>query len=955
MIAMLLLAFTQAFASSGKIADSRNAFPHLWAFPENESVRLDEIHIESILQNILDAENLSLKLQTHKNISLSRTSTRWQQQYFGIPVIGGGVTVVADENNHIRSLYQSLARFHTDFKPLFSLSSSEALTIAKQRIAPASLRGDITTEQVIFPQDGLPVACYLVKIPAQNPLGDWEVFVDASSGKILLLEDQLRHVSGVGMVFDPDPVTVLQDSTLIDDDNNAEAIPIEAYSEVELLDITFTEDEHYLLTGSYVDTEPTADRAILAEPVFSFLRDDLRFEEVMCYYHIDHTARYLAGLGLNAFIPAPLLVNVNGTEADMSFFSPHTGMLTTGTGGVDDAEDADVIIHEYGHAVMDQILGIWRGGETALLSEGWCDYLAGQYSQHVAADFGSNRVFNWDGNGEFWDGRILNADYTYPEIEDMEPHQAGQLWSSLLMEILRRSGNRDDWNRVIVEHLTVIGDSATVTDAAAALLITDLDITNGAFRSLIVQGCERREIFPAGVFSPNISHRSLKDTENLEDPRIVTASIASDIPLDSERVWLIYAFEEQMPDTVLMANHGNENIYEGEIPAPRRETDVGYYLVSADTLGVFSTYPQGAPLVGCRYHAGADFTPPALVNLSELPNTVFRLGESNISVDAQDNLGMESVIVLLYDSAVDFVDSLALEQAADSDQWRGKLDWDMNDGQEMFYRVLLTDAAENRNSSLSRLYSFARQNEAYIDIFEADSPRWLLTGWNRLGEAGRLNSGGLADRLPDDASHVESVAMLDENWNFTQFGRVRVLFWEKHPLSPDGGETAEVDLSLDGGESWANLIRFRNSQDWWVRREINLDEYALANEQQVRLRWRTTTAEGVEPGAGWFIDDIFISVHNIVSASESEAELPSNVALICFPNPANSSINIQYSASGSMSITLLSLDGRRIMQLPVVLGEGVKSLSVEHLPSGRYFIEMRGQNQRRVLPFTVQK
>jgi len=73
------------------------------------------------------------------------------------------------------------------------------------------------------------------------------------------------------------------------------------------------------------------DRAMPDEPIFSFLRDDPRFEEVMCYFHIDHTARYLAELGYDAFIPAPLLVNVNGIEADMSFFSPHTGTLTTGT------------------------------------------------------------------------------------------------------------------------------------------------------------------------------------------------------------------------------------------------------------------------------------------------------------------------------------------------------------------------------------------------------------------------------------------------------------------------------------------------------------------------------------------------------------------------------------------------------------------------------------------------
>ncbi|MEZ4916786.1 MAG: hypothetical protein R2836_07345 [Chitinophagales bacterium] len=46
-------------------------------------------------------------------------------------------------------------------------------------------------------------------------------------------------------------------------------------------------------------------------------------------------------------------VDTHGNNgADNSFFSPATPLrLIFGEGGVDDAEDADVIIHEYGHAI----------------------------------------------------------------------------------------------------------------------------------------------------------------------------------------------------------------------------------------------------------------------------------------------------------------------------------------------------------------------------------------------------------------------------------------------------------------------------------------------------------------------------------------------------------------------------------------------------------------------------
>ena len=40
-------------------------------------------------------------------------------------------------------------------------------------------------------------------------------------------------------------------------------------------------------------------------------------------------------------------------KADNSFYSPATRKIKYGSGGVDDAEDADVILHEYGHSIQD--------------------------------------------------------------------------------------------------------------------------------------------------------------------------------------------------------------------------------------------------------------------------------------------------------------------------------------------------------------------------------------------------------------------------------------------------------------------------------------------------------------------------------------------------------------------------------------------------------------------------
>ena len=98
---------------------------------------------------------------------------------------------------------------------------------------------------------------------------------------------------------------------------------------------------------------------------------------------------------------------------DNSFFQPSTNRISFGHGCVDDNEDADVILHEYGHALHYSINEDWFGGDTGAIGEGFSDYWAQSYSISTenGLSFLPNLVFNWDGHGENvnWAGRILNA------------------------------------------------------------------------------------------------------------------------------------------------------------------------------------------------------------------------------------------------------------------------------------------------------------------------------------------------------------------------------------------------------------------------------------------------------------------------------------------------------------------------------------------------------------------
>lgn len=167
-------------------------------------------------------------------------------------------------------------------------------------------------------------------------------------------------------------------------------------------------------------------------------RGDADFEGLNVLYHLHAWGSYVHGLGFTSIAIKPVPADPHGLAADESKFT-YLGaerVLMFGDGGVDDAEDADVIVHEYNHYLIDDCSpGTSVGFERKSLDEGSCDYFAASYSAGLAT-FGSGQVFNWDGHNPFWKGRVVNSAKTYPDsIETTSIHRTGQLWSSCLFSL----------------------------------------------------------------------------------------------------------------------------------------------------------------------------------------------------------------------------------------------------------------------------------------------------------------------------------------------------------------------------------------------------------------------------------------------------------------------------------------------------------------------------------------
>jgi zinc metalloprotease ZmpB len=267
--------------------------------------------------------------------------------------------------------------------------------------------------------------------------------------------------TAAAQVFFPNPVQSLANESLTDQKDadyfSADPSLRAAYKAVTLTDL----DGSGTLTGTYAKvTSETGTPARVASNGFVYTRNDDRFEQVMAYYWVTQAQRYLQSLGLRGPVNArQQLLRINQFGGDNSFYREGTGKLTItlGKGGVDDAEDGEVIVHEYGHSVQDdQVPGFGSTLEAGSIGEAFGDYLAVTVSSAVTHDtsFQQPCVADWDSTsytpGPFHCLRRVDGTKHYPEDVEGEVHADGELWSAALWRARGLIGDPTLTDKVII-------------------------------------------------------------------------------------------------------------------------------------------------------------------------------------------------------------------------------------------------------------------------------------------------------------------------------------------------------------------------------------------------------------------------------------------------------------------------------------------------------------------------
>lgn len=573
-----------------------------------------------------NAKTLGIPTYTDVNVSFSKIGNsgqtfRFQQSIKNVPVYQSEIIVHYDKTGQLTySSSENLKKNVADINTDATFPISEA--IQKAHIATQT-KGEITFEEgklfVYVTEDNETKLVYRVVTKSYEHPGTWETIIDAKNGVVISVKDiafyhkaknkgpkpatdstkadanKKAFVAGNGYIFNPDPLSkmlVAYGGQYVDNGDATNSSLDAARSLVVIPELELSAGV-YKLKGTYVSIKeietPTTGLFTQATNQFLFNRNEQAFEAVNAYWHLDKSMRYVNETLNIVCKPTTnggiLMFDPHGLDGDdNSYYS--SGQLVFGEGCVDDAEDADVVLHELGHGLHDWITN-GNLSQVQGLSEGCGDYWAQSYSRSLnqwpSTSPAYNYMFSWDGHNECWAGRITNYTVLYPGTGAI--HTRGQIWASALMRIYDKIG-KEKTDRAFLEGLSMTGSSTNQQSAAIAVRQASIDMLGQFGFSCADINTMTLEFTAAGYVLPAYTCAlAVKDTNvnQLEIyPNPVTDILNVSTKLSKEENAVIYNMEGRV---VLKVKIGN-----GKNTIDVSKLAKGSYIISLTEANVSSKF-----------------------------------------------------------------------------------------------------------------------------------------------------------------------------------------------------------------------------------------------------------------------------------------------------------------------------------------------------------------------------
>ncbi len=469
-----------------------------------------------------DTEDLALsKIDKAKN----STHVVFQQELDGIPVFAQQLKVHLRKDNSVVLMNGQYVNLEdAEIENIVIIKSDQAIHIAEKDLGVDQLSEPSKVDEVFIPRRNKLVRGYKITSFA-GTYGEFVYLIEAKQGTILKSYNQVLHPgdSKVNKVakrpsdiaknmwnklrrkanasfqklsreIDRNPKSAISSKLLTNKDKigpvgliHSASIKTDPEARAVILDNL---DNDFKLDGKFVKVKNNvADNAVPVDGKFVFDPDSTHYHEVMVYHHINEAHKYITSLGVNlATRSIPATVHYNND--DNSFYSPDKKALFFGDGGIPDSADADIILHEWGHSVVDSLSGLqggW-GSQGGAMHEGYGDYVAATY-------FGDPNVGEWDSSAYSDEGylRTLNNKKIFPDDLQQSVHDDGEIWSGTLWD-LRKELGKQIADELIFHSLKFLPQKALFKDGLVAILSVDQLRFNEKYRKPIMRVFFKRGI-----------------------------------------------------------------------------------------------------------------------------------------------------------------------------------------------------------------------------------------------------------------------------------------------------------------------------------------------------------------------------------------------------------------------------------------------------------------------------